>query len=1639
MPYTLIYSTVDRVQFTLTGNTIGLNGNLTVGQQGVQGTIGGLITLNQNSVFGNFPNGTTGDFTQDRSAAILRMPDGAVVRRAQLTWSAYFDVATRALVKNPVSFVTPSGAYPLAPQISNYKVLNSTSLAYSNSSDVTALVSEAGTYSVGSIPITLVNNDVNIYGGWTLQVVFSLPSLPYRALALYYNQDLIGGAVTATQTLSGFSTPAQGVVRGRLIASAGEGDAEIVGDQLLLGPDVSALTPVSGPNNFSTNFFASQINGDDGRLDRSGTFGTKNNVNGSPGGNVSGARQGWDITNVDISGLLTNSLTQVVTRAVSTADFYLIPVLGLQIDANAADLTLAKTSTPTDAFIGENLTYTVTVANSSEVTASAVQFIDALSPYVVFTANSFQVNGIVLSGANPAAGVSLGELQPGDSVIISYMVTLTESPPGGILNNTAVTNYQFESLPGGPAISGFSQVTHSLPVYVPDFEINKEALAEQARVGDSLTYRIELGNTGNLSASSGELTDPLSSFVAFIPGTVTINGVVDSGANPANGIALPVIPAGETLTVEYRVQVNATPEPPQIVNQADASLRFTTPGGLTTTIKKDSNVVVVPVFVSGLQLTKAADRSFVQIGEILTYTIVAANFGSLTNQNVTVTDAVPEGATFVEGSVFINGISSLSANPALGIEVGDIPSQSNTVVQFQILVNAIPSSMQIINTAEAQYQSTSAIGPFPIATVFSNTVTIPVLINAVQSVKSADRAFVLAGETISYTLRFTNEGTTLMSNLRLLDLLPLGTEFVTDTFTINGTVYPDYRPDVTQNLPPLAAGAAITIQYQVFVTGVPTPAELRNQALLEFDFVTPDGLAKPAQALTETVVIGVGPNALTVRKSADHLDALVGEVVSYQIIVSNANAFTALRPVLTDLIPAGMILIVDSLSVDGVIVPDADPLAGILLPDIPPDSETVIAYRVLANAVPVTGRYENVAEVSFRITGQGAPASAISNQVSLPVIENPTSLTKSASVPIVVLGESYAYEVKFFNESSQNLTQITIVDLIPQGTVLMPDTVQVSTAAAITTVPELNIVIASISAGEEVVIQFQVTALGNPADLSGYVNTASASFMFNREDGSIIELTTQSNTVTVQLQDAPTADIMVVKSADTSTALIGQTITYSISVTNNGLTAVNDILLRNLINEGLLFLPGSITIDGKAQPRLESSVVSIGSLLPNEARVVTVQAVVDALPPSGDIVNRAIIEYDSVVRPSNAVVIPLEQSRLVVEKSVSSTVAYVGQQLHFLIQVRNEGSAVVRNAVFRDPISLGIRIERTSLLVNGVRFAIDSNSIDGLSLGDIAAGQIMNISFSAIVDSMPSNAVVLNQAFINGEQAAPDSSFIPIEIPSNFVAVSILPNDVTIRKSSGTSLAFIGAVIDYIVEITNNGSSDVSGFALREVLPPGVRYVPDSLCINGVTHGVRLSPFLLTAAVGTITPGQTVRVSYSVRVVAEPIQGEFPNQVVTGYNKPLPTGVSVSIAESSNTIIIPYVPLNVRMSKNANQQTVNTGEVITYFVSVQNTGLLTLLQVVFMDVLPDQVNFLTGSFQVNGIVRPDANFVQGVPLEPVLPGQKVQISYQARIESESAFVENTALLQFLAQSRDGRAARGELRASFVVQVEQEEE
>ena len=135
---------------------------------------------------------------------------------------------------------------------------------------------------MGRVPATQATDEANFNAaGWTLAILYENAGLPTRSLSLFVGLEPQGGA---TASVSGICTPDNnGHLRARVAVSASGGDTPDPGntrDSLRFGPS-SNLSPdnfrLSGPNNPAENFFASQINRDDGKLDTRGTFGDRNN------------------------------------------------------------------------------------------------------------------------------------------------------------------------------------------------------------------------------------------------------------------------------------------------------------------------------------------------------------------------------------------------------------------------------------------------------------------------------------------------------------------------------------------------------------------------------------------------------------------------------------------------------------------------------------------------------------------------------------------------------------------------------------------------------------------------------------------------------------------------------------------------------------------------------------------------------------------------------------------------------------------------------------------------------------------------------------------------------------------------------------------------------------------------------------------------------------------------------------------------------------------------------------------------------------------------------------------------------------------------------------------------------------------
>ncbi|CAG7651182.1 hypothetical protein PAESOLCIP111_06263 [Paenibacillus solanacearum] len=1607
---------------------MGLSRSEVSGVPGTADSIGAFITTNTALRYGAYPFGTTDNYLLNSSSAILTLPAGSSVLYAELIWGGTYVNGTTnltAAINNPVTFATPIGTseVSLDAATSNTFDLGGGSLGYVRTANVTTLVQQggAGTYTTGRVVGTLtINNDPTANNaGWTLGVIYQNAALPFRNMSLRAGAVLVQSTSSAvTTTLTGFSTPVSGALGGRALFSAQEGDANRTGDQALFGPTTSTLVALSGTNNFANNFFASQINNNSGALDTTGTFGTRNQTNGAPGSNISGGRQGWDITNVDISAQLANNQTSAVLRLTTSGDAYVLNANALQIDINAPRVGVTKSANVNGSLVGDTIRYTVTVINTGTANATDMVVTDILPSGLVFVAGSVTVAGAARPTNDITAGVPVGTLVPGASIAVAYSARVVSMPSTQLLVNTANASFNFQSVAGGPitpAVIPSNSVT--IPVYSPILRVNKSASTANATVGGIVTYTIVVVNSGNIAGTT-TVSDPIPAGSSFVPNSVTVNGTAVPGGNIVSGISAGSIPAGGSATVTFQVAVQSLPSPPQMVNQAAAAYTYTVPDGRTSSGSATSNTVTIPVALPNVTVNKSSSVPDVSIGETYTYTVITANNGTDPVTNVTLTDALPSGTLFVPGSVTIGGVPQSSANPASGIVIGTLSAGSTVTVAFQVTASSLPTPAQYVNRVSAAYSSGTFSG-----VSLSNTVSIPVYQPVISTVKSVNRNVATVGDTLTYTIFVSNTGN-IAAQATLTDTLPAGTSFVPGSVTVNTVPVPGASPLTGINLGSVAPGSSVPVTFQAVLTTLPSPPRLVNQATAAYSYQLPSGRSFTGFTAPSNVVDipATSPN-LTVTKTVNRTIATLNDILTYSVNVTNNGVEPVTNAVFSDNLPDGTALVAGSVVVNGAALPNADPGAGILLGTVNAGASIPITFsvRVTQVAPTIPASLSNRAYVSFTSGAfTGASSSPlVTTSAYLPVIQ----IVKSSSAGSLTVGDTFTYSLAVTNAGNYP-ADVLVKDLLPSGVTFTPNSVVINGFPNPGVDPGTGIPLDTVSAGETNVVSFSVTitSLPNPQQMT---NQGSAQYTYTLPDGRHFEDIALSNPVVVNVS-AP--NVSVVKSSSAASAVRGDTVAFTVVITNNGASPINNVIVSDMIPQGTSFITGSVVVNGTAMPlATPASGIPIGALAPGASATVTFEVMVNMLDPSV-ISNQSSVSFTSGAfsssSQSNNVNVPVTQPVISLTKSADTTNASVGSPVTYTIAVSNTGNLAAQ-VTLTDIIPGFTSFIPNSVVVGGLPVA-GANPATGIPVGSVAAGATVMVVFSILVDSLPNPQQLTNEATADYTFVPPDGRTLSGSAQSNTLTISVSAPNITVAKSSTTTNTAIGDTIPYTVVITNTGIAPVTNTIVSDPLPPEVSFVPGSVTINGVPNA-SASP-IAGIQVGTIAPGAAATVTFNVLVQSLPSSGSLVNQSSATF-----TSGTFSGTAFSNSLTIAVNQPILTAVKSAGVANATVGDTLTYTINVTNSGNYNATATV-TDTIPAGTSFVPNSVIVNGVPQAAASPLTGIPIGTVAPGSTVQVTFSVLIETlptpQQLLNQATVSYQFILP--DGRTFNGSINSNTVV-------
>ncbi|MBI5567951.1 MAG: DUF11 domain-containing protein [Chloroflexi bacterium] len=324
-------------------------------------------------------------------------------------------------------------------------------------------------------------------------------------------------------------------------------------------------------------------------------------------------------------------------------------------------------------------------------------------------------------------------------------------------------------------------------------------------------------------------------------------------------------------------------------NQPQVQLRIMT----TNAAGSDEWVGIDTIAVTGITLPPEADLGLSKDGpatalasETITYTISLSNTGTAEATGTLITDTLPTEVTFVTYTTALP-VNSFSQNGQdLIWDLGDVPTTTvNAAIGVQVVISPLPNGSAFTNTVTAATTYTES-------NQTDNTDSVMTFIGAPDlAIVKTGPDNVNAGETFTYTLAYSNAGSIEANDVAIVDQLPAGVAFVTET-TASAVVA---NGQLTWTLGTLAASAGSSIEV---VVTADQAGEWVNTATIGGGPIDSDLLNNTASVTT--TVLGADPFVLKSGPAA----AFIDRQVLYTLTYGNHGNITATATV-TDQLPAG--------------------------------------------------------------------------------------------------------------------------------------------------------------------------------------------------------------------------------------------------------------------------------------------------------------------------------------------------------------------------------------------------------------------------------------------------------------------------------------------------------------------------------------------------------------------------------------------------------------------------------------------------------------------------------------------------------------------------------------------------------------
>jgi uncharacterized repeat protein (TIGR01451 family)/fimbrial isopeptide formation D2 family protein len=884
----------------------------------------------------------------------------------------------------------------------------------------------------------------------------------------------------------------------------------------------------------------------------------------------------------------------------------------------------------------------------------------------------------------------------------------------------------------------------------------------------------------------------------------------------------------------------------------------------------------------------------------------------------------------------------------------------------------------------------------------SSSVSVTLATPTVQKLAPALTSYTI-GEAVTYDIRVTlPEGAT--QALQVIDTLPAGLGYVGHSVVATaaasgGNLAADYNgalsaPSFTN------VGGVLTFDFGAAQTNGSGPANgaSNNQFLVRVvarvlnvagnhqgaTLVNSASLSytNPNSGSTITVsggsqTISLVEPTLTIDKRVTAPSANIGDLVTFQIAITNTSAVAAYDVLITDMVPAGLTYDPGSIAVvsgpAGTTDDSGAPNLAWNFAGIPAGATAVVAFDARIDGTGPTS-IDNTAYVTWTSTpgsnpdertGAGGPFDEYGDSDSTTLETASYILDKRLVAPadgLAGVNDTVRFSITVTNTGATLLATVPLTDSFDP---IFLQFLNASTAPDTTAPGQLtwnNVGPLAVGATRTILIDFRTLAATDSQPGRVTVNRTGIS---DAQDSNGTTLIAHSSSAPVTI-GAP--DLHVAKSDGRTSAAPGDTLTYTIFVTNTGTYTATGVIITETLSLNTSFVGGSVAWvaqGGGVYTYALPSPLGIGQ----SASVTFVVTVDNPLPAGANTVTNTVGGGDDGTRgpdptpadnSDNDVDVVNAAPDLLIGKTDGGIITTPGGTITYTLTYTNAGNQDATGVVITETVPTNTLFDASASTAGwSCSTGAPAGTPCTFTIGNLAASASGSATFAVtVVNPLPAGVSQVANTAVIGDDGSNGADPTPSDNTGSDDTPVSATSDLAITKSDGGAITTPGGVVAYTLTYTNTGDQDASGVTITETVPANTAFDAAASTAGWACAPNTAAGSTCTLSVGTVAGGGSGSATFAV-TVANPLPAgvsQVANTAVIGDDGSNGADPTPSDNTGSDTTPVTAAP-DLQLSKMDSGITVLPGAPITYTLTYTNVGVIAATGVVITETVPANSTF----------------------------------------------------------------------------------